>query len=85
MSLKKDLAKEIGMLEKEMSELESKRVRSMAALMESLISRRDPQESEMQFFRQYTAQIELKREKLIELNEKLKKLVSNATFFNLKR
>ena len=75
MSLKKDLAKEIGMLEREMAELESKRVRSMAALMESLISRRDPQESEMQFFRQYTAEIEIKREKLIELNEKLKKLV----------
>ena len=75
MSLKKDLAKEINMLEREMSELESKRVRSMAALMETLISRRDPQESEMQFFRQYTAEIEIKREKLIELNEKLKKLL----------
>ena len=75
MSLKKDLAKEINMLEKEMQELESKRVRSMAALMESLISRRDPQNSEMQFFRQYTAEIEIKREKLIELNEKLKKLL----------
>ena len=75
MSLKKDLAKEINMLEKEMQELESKRVRSMAALMESLISRRDPQNSEMQFFRQYTAEIEIKREKLIELNEKLKQLL----------
>ena len=75
MSLKKDLAKEIGVLEKEMSELESMRVRSMAALMESLISRRDPNESEMQFFRQYSAEIEIKREKLIELNERLKKLL----------
>ena len=75
MSLKKDLAKEIGMLEREMSELESKRVRSMAALMESLISRRDPNDFEMQFFRQYTAEIEIKREKLIDLNEKLKKLL----------
>ena len=75
MSLKKDLAKEIGLLEKEMAELESKRVRSMAALMESLISRREPNSFEMQFFRQYTAEIEIKREKLIELNEKLKKLV----------
>ena len=75
MSLKKDLAKEIGVLEKEMSELESKRVRSMAALMESLISRRDPNEFEMQFFRQYSAEIEVKREKLIELNERLKKLL----------
>ena len=75
MSAKKDLAKEINTLEKEMAELESKRVRSMAALMESLISRRDPDESEMQFFRQYSAEIEIKREKLIELSERLKKLL----------
>ena len=75
MSLKKDLAKEIGVLEREMQELESKRVRSMAALMESLISRRDPNQFEMQFFRQYSAEIEIKREKLIELTEKLKQLV----------
>ena len=75
MSLKKDLAKEIGVLEREMGELESKRVRSMAALMEALISRREPNTFEMQFFRQYSAEIEIKREKLIELNEKLKKLL----------
>ena len=75
MSKKKDLAKEINILEKEMAELESKRVRSMSALMESLISRRDPEESEMQFFRQYSAEIEIKREKLIELNNKLKQLL----------
>ena len=75
MSLKKDLAKEIGVVEKEMQELESKRARSMASLIESLISRRDPQEMEMQFFRQYTAEIEVKREKLIEMTERLKKLM----------
>ena len=75
MSLKKDLAKEIGLLEKEMAALESKRSRSMAALMESLISRRDPDESEMQFFRQYSAEIEIKRQKLIDLTVRLKHLM----------
>ena len=75
MSLKKDLAREIGIIEKEMHELESKRTRSMAALLESLISRREPNEFEMQFFRQYTAEIEIKREKLIELTERLKKMM----------
>ena len=75
MSLKKDLAKEIAILEKEMQELESKRTRSMASLMESLISRRDPEEFEMQFFRQYTAEIEIKREKLIEMTIQLKKMM----------
>ena len=75
MSLKKDLAREIGIIEKEMHELESKRMRSMAALLESLISRREPNEFEMQFFRQYTAEIEIKRVKLIELTERLKKMM----------
>lgn len=75
MSLKRDLAKEIGTIEKEMQALESKRARSMAALMESLISRRDPAEQEMQFFRQYTAEIEVKRERVVELTERLKKLM----------
>lgn len=75
MSLKKDLAKEITLLEKEMKELEFKRTRSMAALMESLISRKDPEETEMQFFRQYTAEIEIKREKLIDMTEQLKNLM----------
>ena len=75
MSLKKDLAREIGLLEKEMAALESKRSRSMAALMESLISRRDPDEDEMQFFRQYSAEIEIKRQKLIDLTVRLKHLM----------
>ena len=75
MSLKKDLAREIGILEKEMQELESKRTRSMASLMESLISKKDPNEFEMQYFRQYTAEIEIKREKLIEMTVRLKKMM----------
>ena len=75
MSLKKDLAKEIGMLEKEMQELEGKRTRSMAALMEAVISKREPDENEVQFFRQYTAAIDVKREKLIDLTNQLKSLV----------
>lgn len=75
MSLKKDLAKEIGILEKEMQALESKRARSMAALMEAVISKRDPDEKEMMFFRQYSAEIELKREKLIDYTNQLKNLM----------
>ena len=75
MSLKKDLAKEIQILEKEMHELESKRTRSMASLMESLISKKDPEAFEMQYFRQYTAEIEVKREKLIDMTNQLKKMM----------
>ena len=72
MSLKKDLAKEISIIEKEMHELEIKRTRSMAALVEALVSKKEPAENEMRFFRQYTAEIDVKREKLIELNDQLK-------------
>ncbi|MCH5161257.1 MAG: hypothetical protein J1G04_04420 [Clostridiales bacterium] len=76
MSLKKDLAKEIALLEKEMLELEKKRSRSMAALMETLISRREPEANEMQFFRQYSAEIEVKREKLIKLTKHLQEEIN---------
>lgn len=75
MSLKKDLAKEIQLLENEIKELEVKRTRSMAALMETVISRKEPEEHEMQYFRQYSAEIELKRERLSEITEQLKGLV----------
>ena len=75
MSLKKDLAKEISLLEKEMHELESKRTRSMASLMEALISKKEPDQFEMQYFRQYTAEIEVKREKLIDMTIRLKKMM----------
>ena len=75
MSLRKDLAKEIGLLEAEIKELEVKRTRSMSALMEALISRKDPDELEMQYFRQYTAEIEIKRERMTEITEQLKGIV----------
>ena len=75
MSLRKDLAKEIGLLEAEIKELEVKRTRSMSALMEALISRKDPDELEMQYFRQYTAEIEIKRERMTEITEQLKSIV----------
>lgn len=71
MSLKKDLAKEILALEREMKELEVKRSRSMAALVESLISRTTPDEGEMQFFKQYNASIDEKRKKLAEITTQL--------------
>lgn len=75
MSLKKDLAKEMQLLEEEIKALEVKRTRSMSELMEALISKKEPSETEMQYFRQYTAEIEVKREKLTEITEQLKKIV----------
>lgn len=71
MSLRKELLKEIAILEGEIKELEIKRSRSEASLLEALISRREPDEEEARFFRQYTADIEVKREKLTILKKKL--------------
>ena len=74
MSMKKNLQKEIAIVEEEIKELENKRMRSMAALLEALISKSEPQEKDMQFFRQYSAGIEVKRAKLGDMIERLKLL-----------
>ena len=75
MSLKRDLAKEIQTLEDEIKELESKRIRSMAALLESVISKSEIGTDEARFFRTYTAEIEVKREKIVQLKKQLADLL----------
>lgn len=75
MSAKKELAKEIHILEEEIKVLEIKRSRSQAALIEALISRQQPDESEMQYFRTFTADIDVKRERLVALTAQLEKLL----------
>lgn len=74
MSFKKELAKEIRSLEEEIKQLEIKRSRSQASIIDSLISKQDPEEQDVQFFRTYSAEIELKREQLAKLNRKLETL-----------
>lgn len=75
MSEKRNLARQIQLLEGEIKELEVKRSRSQACLIESLISHEEPNETEVQFFRTFTAEIELKRETLFKLTNQLSKLV----------
>lgn len=75
MSLKRDLAKELHLLEEEIKLLEVKRSRSQAALIEAIISRVEPSEEEVQYFRQYTAEIEVKRERLSTITKQLEDLV----------
>ena len=71
MSLKRDLAKEIQALENEIKELEVKRTRSMSALVEPVISKTEISTEEARYFRTYSAEIEVKREKLSELKKQL--------------
>ncbi len=56
------LVREINTLEKEIQLLEGKRSRSIAVLLEALISKTVPNETDVQFFRTYSANIEVKHE-----------------------
>ena len=75
MSAKKELAKEIHLLEEEIKILEVKRSRSQASLIEALISRATPDEDDVQFFRTFTADIDIKRERLQNLVKQLEAMV----------
>lgn len=75
MMLKKMLAKEIAVLEEEIRLLEIKRSRSQAALIESLISHAEPNETDVEYFRTFTADIDIKRDKLQKLTKELEKFV----------
>ena len=56
MSQRGKLAKEMNVIEKEIQFLEIKRSRSMAALIEALISRTAPNDADVQYFRTFTYQ-----------------------------
>ena len=71
MSQRGKLAKEINVIEKEIQFLEIKRSRSMAALIEALLSRSAPNDADVQYFRTFTAEIEVKREALQKLTKQL--------------
>ncbi|MCH5154603.1 MAG: hypothetical protein J1F71_05270 [Clostridiales bacterium] len=75
MSAKRDLAREIQALEDEIKELEGKRLRSMSSLLESVISKTEIGTDEARFFRTYTAEIEVKRERLVQLKKQLAELL----------
>ena len=75
MSQKSKLAKELNALENEIKVLESKRSRSMAVIMEAMLSRSIPDETDVQFFRTFNADIEIKRDQLQKLTKQLEKLL----------
>lgn len=75
MSQKSQLAKEIYALEEEIKALEFKRSRSMAVIMEAMLSRSTPDDTDVQFFRTFNAEIEIKREQLQKLTKQLENLL----------
>lgn len=74
MSLRKHLSKEVEVLENEIRELEIKRMRSMSALVEALVTHTEPDPVEMQFFRTFTTEIENRRKKIIATTNKLNEM-----------
>lgn len=69
---RRKIAKEIYTLEEEIRLLEVKRSRSTAVILEALIKKVQPDDDDVQFFRTYTEEIELKREQLQKLTDQLK-------------
>lgn len=76
MSIKKELAREINMLEQEIKLLEEKRSRSQAVIIEALLSHVMPDERDVAYFRAFTEQINLKRERVQKLTTELSKIVN---------
>lgn len=68
---KNSIMKEISLLEQEISVLEAKRSRSQAVILEALITKTNPDETDVQFFRTFSAEIEVKREHLQDLYKQL--------------
>ncbi len=75
MSIKREMAKEIRMISEEIKILEIKRSRSEAALIKSLISKSEPNKEDVDYFCAFTAEIDLKRDRIQELTLELEKLV----------
>ena len=69
------IAKEIHALEEEIKILEIKRSRSIAVILDALISRTTPNDEDVQYFRTFTAEIEIKREQLQKLTRQLEGLI----------
>ena len=68
------LKKSIADTEKEIDELEKKRNRSQASIMESYLDNQRPTKADVEFFRTYCRLIEVERENLRKLKEELESL-----------
>ena len=75
MSIKREMAKEIRVISEEIQLLEIKRSRSEAALIESLIIKIEPKKEDVEYFRAFTAEIEVKRDRIQKLTRELEKLL----------
>ena len=74
MSRKEELIAEIEKQKDELNDLERKRMRSQSDLVEALIDKVEPNETEVKFFKTLSSLIRLEREQLNCLQEELERL-----------
>lgn len=75
MSLKRDLAREIRMLQEQVKLIELKRERSQAAILMALVEKEELNPSDVEYFRAFTAEVDVKRDQIKELSAQLEKLM----------
>lgn len=74
MSKKSDLKKAILDSEKEIEELEKKRVRSQSALLQSILNESKPNDMDVEYFKVFTSLIEVERANLRKLKQEYENL-----------
>lgn len=65
---------EIARLKKEIEELEKKRYRSQAALVEAILKNITPSDEDTDYFNRYSAEIDLRRTSIHTLENELKSM-----------
>ncbi len=70
LKLKREIEKSKNMI----SLLEQKRTRSQAALVEAILKHTSPDDKDVDFFNQFTAQIEEERERMHKMMKELEEL-----------
>ena len=74
MSQKAKIKKEINASREKILDLEQKRTRSQAALVYALLNHTTPNDADIEYFNNYTVQIEKEREHMHELMAELEEL-----------
>lgn len=71
---KRKLMKEIKKCRKTIEEIERKRSRSQSALVQAILLQEEPNEADTEWFNKYTGEITACRNRMIELQNKLKSM-----------
>ena len=74
MSKKSDLKRAIADTEKEIEALEKKRARSQSVLLSAVVTKSEPNPTDVEYFRVFTALIDERRQTLRQLMDELENL-----------